>query len=183
MINQLPIVMTSLFNKRKRTSVTDLQNERPRIIKRLEESCIRLQRSFAEWMQGKSERLSKQGKLTLLLLFILLSSGFSLYVLAEGLWIKYTTKQAGVFQLSRIKTPLTPVKHGRKEGVGNIRDGPVLSKIEYREIHRIKLYMDSLSHSPLNSSGRSLYDSISRKRPGLMDSLRLVEHLYPSQTK
>src|SRR5687767_12182579 len=47
-------------------------------------------------------------------------------------------------------------------------------------INSFKKYMDSLSKS---SQARLVYDSILKARPGLMDSIQIIEEIYYSQSK
>jgi hypothetical protein len=56
----------------------------------------------------------------------------------------------------------------------------IVSKADYQGIIRFRGYMDSLTRSP---AGKAAYDSIIFSRPGLLDSIRILEKIYQSQTK
>jgi len=56
----------------------------------------------------------------------------------------------------------------------------IVSKKDYQGIIRFRGYMDSLTRSP---AGKAAYDSIILSRPGLLDSIRILEKIYQSQTK
>lgn len=61
-----------------------------------------------------------------------------------------------------------------------IRATSIVAKEEYEKIQRFRQYMDSLERSP---SGKKLYNSILINRPGLLDSIILIENIYQSQIK
>ncbi|MCW3106875.1 MAG: hypothetical protein JWQ09_1381, partial [Segetibacter sp.] len=54
-----------------------------------------------------------------------------------------------------------------------------ISKKEFEKIKKFKSYLDSLTKS---KSGKRIHDSITANRPGLIDSLSIVENLYQSQS-
>ncbi len=57
---------------------------------------------------------------------------------------------------------------------------PILLSRELFSIQRFRAYLDSLQHT---SSGQKKLDNIRFHRPGLLDSLQLVEHFYQLNKK
>ena len=64
--------------------------------------------------------------------------------------------------------------HNSKSNIEGIK----VAERDYQSIASFKHYMDSLNKS-LN--GKYQYDSILQARPGLMDSVQVLEQLYLSQ--
>ncbi len=130
---------------------------------------LRVQNAFACFMAAKTAGLSGRVKTIYLLIFCLLFGGLSLNAFI------------GVFQ-KRSNTQLKPAqlsvpKYYDKPGDNNM---PVVTSEEMRGIIRFKRYMDSLQ---MTETGKASYDSILAIRPGLMDSLQMMESFYRSQSK
>lgn len=134
--------------------------------------CILWQSEWAAWMQSRSERISGKAKLFLLFVFIGLTGGYNLYLITESSLIK----KASTFPKSSIKKPSQLQEQGDKI----MQKQGFISPEEFQKIHGFKLFMDSLEHSP---SEKALYDSIISARPGLMDSIIIIENIYQSQTQ
>lgn len=145
-------------------------NSHDTIANNIAQKCIKFQEQSATYMQRKSERLSDQAKKFVLVLFFLLSCGYCLYLISEG----FFNSKSKTFSIAPIKIP----EHLSKAGDKN-KGTVIVSKAEYERIHRFKLYMDSLAR---NASDKRLYESILSRRPGLMDSIRVIENLYQLQS-
>ena len=135
-------------------------------------TCIRCQSRWAEWMQRKAERLSAKGKLMALLIFVLLTGSYSIYLIGKS----FSENQTPSFSIISIKRPA----HIQKTRDEVKHTNAVISKSEYEKIHRFRQYMDSLAHTP---TGKVLHDSILSYRPGLIDSIQIIENIYQSQIK
>lgn len=129
---------------------------------------------WAAWMQRKTERLSGKGKVMVLILFCVLAGGTSVYIGTSS----FSGKQAPPFSVGSIKQP----KYVQNPDDENSRPSVNINEEGYQRIHRFKLYMDSLAISN-GPSGKNLFDSITSARPGLMDSILIIENRYQSQTK
>lgn len=164
--------MLSLFKKRKRIDDQDQTATRYASVKRLVAWLLAHQRSCADSMQRRSERFSATGKLVLLSLFCLSASSISIYLVASSL----SGKTGKVISVPAIKTPAYTARAGDE----NTRSTVLISREEYQRIEHFRRYMDSISQS---LTGKFIYDSIVRQRPGLMDSLAIIEKMYQSQTK
>lgn len=126
-------------------------------------------KQWASWMGNRYNRLSFKSKIITLLCFVAIIGGYSIFLVASAL----KKKQSLNHSVSHISIPL----HIKKR-VNSPEANYAIQSKESRRIHRFRLYMDSLYKDP---SGRLLYDSITRRRPGLMDSVYMVERNFSSR--
>lgn len=164
--------MLSLFKNRKKQKVTKPHEAQDKFLKSIVNTCIVWQSRWAEWMQRKTEKLSGKGMFMVLLVFVLLAGGYSIYLIGRS----FSENLTPSFSIIFIKRPA----HIQETGDEARHRNPAISKSEYERIHWFKQYMDSLTQS---IAGKVLYDSIIALRPGLMDSIQLIENMYQSQIK
>ena len=164
--------MLSLFTKRKTQSPVKENPAQERLASSIVSACISLQQKWADFMQRHTERLSRKGKLVILSLFCMIAASLSIYLIASSV----TSRKASSFAVIHLKKLPYTVKSGDE----NTKALVIVSKAEYERIQRFRFYMDSLARSP---SGKQLHDSILIHRPGLMDSILLIENIYQSQIK
>jgi hypothetical protein len=164
--------MLSLFRKRKTQSSVKENAAQERLANNIVSACIRFQQRWADFMQHHTERLSRNGKLIILSLFCLTAGSLSVYFIASSVM----SRKASSITVIHFKQPPYAVKSGDE----NTKALVIVSEAEYIKILHFKLYMDSLARSP---SGKELYESILSERPGLMDSVLLIEKIYQSQNK
>lgn len=157
-----------LFSKIKKNNVEPKPNA---ISKGMQAGYKHLQGGWAKWMMKRTEKFSHCTWIVLLILFVLSTSTYSVYLAVSAI----TEKDGILITVTPIKRPMytTGTRETDKEVVE-------VSEAEYRRIKRFRGYMDSLARS---SSGKTLYDSITSHRPGLMDSLQLIEQLYREKIK
>ncbi len=164
--------MFSLFrNKEKQKRAFD-NDARDSIAKIIVVNCISLQQRWAAYMQRHSERLPGKWKVIMLSFFCLSAGGLNLLLIAKSLLSDETVS----FPVTHVKAAL----HITKSEDIKTKAIAIVTKEEYEKIQRFRHYMDSLSKNP---SGKKRYDNILIDRPGLMDSLFLIENIYQSQTK
>ncbi len=82
-------------------------------------------------------------------------------------------KKPTLVQVQNINYP----KYFEESGEGSLSES-IISKDQYARIHSFKNYMDSLASDAV---GKAIYDSIVANRPGLLDSIKLLEEVYHSQ--
>lgn len=123
-------------------------------------------------MQKQTERLSGNGKMVMLVLFCLITGSLSIYLFASNLIGKPST----AIPMTHIKPSLSSGKSGDE----NTKSSVSITKHEYQRIKSFRDYMDSLARSP---SGKLVYQDIIAHRPGLMDSIALVEKIYQLQSR
>lgn len=164
--------MLSPFRKNKISNPVQVNATQEKIANRIVSVCIRFQEKWAALMQHYTERLSRNGKLTMFLLFCIIGGSLSLYLIASSIM----RGSASSFTITHFKA--TPF--AGKSGDENTKASVIVTKAEYEKIQRFRLYMDSLARSP---SRKKVYDSILKHRPGLMDSVLFIESIYQSQNK
>lgn len=161
--------MLSLFRKRKTQTSVKENPAQERFANSIVSACIRFQQRWADFMQFHTERLSRKGKLIILSLFCVIAGSLSVYLI----WSSVMSRKASFTVIHLKKSP-----YAVKSGDENTKTLVIVSKAEYEKIQRFRFYMDSLARSP---SGKLLHDSILSQRPGLMDSILLIEKIYQSQ--
>lgn len=152
-----------LFEKRKESG----NQTKPNVLsKGIQAGYKRVQGGWANWMRRRTEHFSHRTWIVLLILFVLSTSTYCVYVAANAV----TSKGNDSITITRIKKPKHTTETGEAHTVVAL-----VSEAEYNRIKKFRLYMDSLAQSP---SGKILYDSITLRRPGLMDSVQLIEQFY-----
>ena len=152
-----------LFPKRKESNSEPKPNA---ISKGIQTGYKRLQGGWANWMIRRTENFSRRTWFVLLILFVLCTGTYSIYLGVNA----FTGKKSSSITITPIKKP----KHITETGEANLEPAEV-SEAEYSRIKRFRVYMDSLARSP---AGKTLYDSIIHHRPGLMDSVWFIENYY-----
>lgn len=164
--------MVFLFRKKNKTKTAGVDEVHDRILKQTVNTCLRMQNVWALWMGRRTERLSRRTLLLLLLTFIVLACGYSIYLIGQS----FSGNQTSTFSVTPIRKP----GHVLQAGDATSQPDMIVSKTDYQGIIRFRGYMDSLARSP---DGKAAYDSIILNRPGLLDSIRYIEEAYQSQTK
>lgn len=129
----------------------------------------KVQAGFAKWMGGKINPLPVVRKKYLLFSFCFMLSGYSLWLIVSPI---VETKKEVEIKIQAMRFPKAPVK--KQKQISTL----LISPAEYRRIHGFKIYLDSLA---AGAPGRTIYDSIVATRPGLMDSLLMIEEYYQIQ--
>lgn len=164
--------MAFLFRKKNKTKTDGVEEVQGRILTQMVNACLRLQTNWALWMSQKTEHLSRKTLRLLLLAFIFIAGGYSIFLVGQS----FSGNQANAISITPIKKPV----HVLQAGDAASQPDMVVSKTDYQGIIRFRGYMDSLTRSP---AGKATYDSIILSRPGLLDSIRFIEEIYQSQTK
>lgn len=162
--------MLSLFRKKKTPGLPIENVAQEKLANNIVSACFRFQRKWADFMQRHTERLSRKGKLNILCLFCVAAASLSIYFIASSV----THRKASSFTVIHLKKPPYAVNAGDEKTKALV----IISEDEYKKIHRFRNYMDSLARSP---SGKQLYESILSQRPGLMDSIMIIEELYKAK--
>ena len=132
---------------------------------------LSIQNSFASFMSGRINSLNNRSKHVALAIFCLLFGGFSIYAFVGAFRDRDSDKTIKPDQMA------VPIYYDRTDAEVAEPSG---SERDIMRINRFKRYIDSLSKSP---TGRQVYDSILKARPGLMDSIKVIEQIYYSQSK
>lgn len=132
--------------------------------------CIRLQEKWANYMQQKTNRLSPKRKKYSLVLFCALSVGCSMYLIIGS----FAGSASKDFNVASIHVPV----HSTQTGEETTRSFLLITRKEFERIEQFRQYVDSLGGS---AAGMKVRDSLLSLRPGLMDSIRVIENLYQLQ--
>ncbi len=133
------------------------------------------QKKLAEWIGRKSNRLPLRTKKAMLLCIVCTVGIYcSLKIVSVFEQNESPEKDAG----SRVSISIP--EHTRQQSDSRINFRTDRDKAILERIHRYYLYLDSLSQSP---SGHGFYDSLVHARPGLPDSLLMIENIYQSLQK
>jgi hypothetical protein len=126
------------------------------------------QQRAADWLQQRSKRYSKRTQLTGLVIFCLLFGGSSVCIVIGVLQGK-----GKIITVQPISVPAHVIDTSRL-----FKELPVLEQQIQENIQHFKRHLDSLyQYAP------AAFDSVMKIRPGLIDSLMLVESIYQQQLK
>jgi hypothetical protein len=128
---------------------------------------IRWQQKWAGWMQRQSERLSRRSKILLWFVCCIGFGTYCSYLIIGG----FSKGAVGTFSIRQIRLPFH---------IGKTDKPPqtIITEREYQRINAYLYYLDSLENA---AGGRARFDSIQQNRPGLHDSLKMVQKLYLKQ--
>ncbi|GIQ57880.1 hypothetical protein Flavo103_10160 [Flavobacterium collinsii] len=139
---------------------------------KFEQANLRLQYKCANWLERKTVHFSRLNWILVLLCFIVFTSGCSIYLIVNS----FSDNKTGNITVTPITKPTNAVLIEEKPTQLNT----IISKTEFEKIISFREYMDSLGRSP---TGKKAYDSIVSERPGLLDSLTIIENYYYSHFK
>jgi hypothetical protein len=131
---------------------------------------IKIQQLFAERMNRIFMKTDFKRLKLILVLFCISAGGYSIYLIANSV-ISPDRKQNS-FEVQKMDVP----KHFNKTGDENLIPEAYVDEETYQQIKLFRNYMDSLKQKRRNE-----YDSILQARPGLMDSVQMLEQIYLSQ--
>lgn len=132
--------------------------------------AIKLQQLFAEKMNRIFMKTDFKRLKIILIIFCIGAGGYSIYLIANSV-ISPDRKQNS-FEVQQMDVP----KHFNKTGDENLIPEAYVDEEIYQQIKQFGNYMDSLKQKRRNE-----YDSILQARPGLMDSVQMLEQIYLSQ--
>lgn len=131
---------------------------------------IKAQRLFAERM-NKLFMKTDYKRLKLILIFFCVSAGgYSIYLIANSVFSAERKQKS--FEIQQMDIP----KHFNKTGDETVMPEAIIDEQTYLQIQDFRKYMDRLKLNRTNE-----YDSILQARPGLMDSVQVLEQIYLSQ--
>ncbi len=131
---------------------------------------IKLQQLFAEKMNKLLMKTDFKRLKIILIIFCIGAGGYSIYLIANSA-ISPDRKQNS-FEVQKMDVP----RHFDKTGDENLIPEAYVDEEIYQQVKQFRNYMDSLKQKRRNE-----YDSILQARPGLMDSVQMLEQIYLSQ--
>ncbi|MFH6957258.1 hypothetical protein ACHRV1_07610 [Flavobacterium aquidurense] len=161
-----------LFFKRNSKKSDVLATAKNNLWQKFDQANLRLQYKCAHWLERKTAHLTRLNWIVILLCFTVFTSGCSIYLIVNSFSVN-KTRNITVTPITK-PTNLVPTKEKPLEF------NTIISETEFEKITRFRKYMDSLGRS---STGKKIHDSIVLNRPGLLDSLTIVENYYYSHLK
>lgn len=160
-----------LFRKRKKETLSDgklsvLDN----VAGKIAGVGIKAQRLFADKMNKLFMNTDFKRLKLILIGFCFCAGGYSLYLIINSV-ISHDKKQKA-FEVQQVDVP----KHLNKSGDECVVVEPMVDEVTWQQIKDFRHYMDSLKQNK-----KVEYDSILQARPGLMDSVQMLEQIYLSQ--
>ncbi len=131
---------------------------------------IKAQQLFAEKMNRIFMKTDFKRLKILLIFFCVSAGGYSIYLIVNSVFSP--ERKQKTFEVQQMDIP----KHFNKTGDETIMPDATIDEQTYLQIQDFRKYMDSLKLNRTNE-----YDSILRARPGLMDSVQVLEQIYLSQ--
>ena len=131
---------------------------------------IKAQQLFAEKMNRTFMKTDFKRLKLILIFFCVSAGGYSIYLIADSVFS--SERKQKTFEIQQMDIP----KHFDKTGDETVMPDATVDEQTYLQIQDFRKYMDSLK---LNRTKE--YDSILQARPGLMDSVQVLEQIYLSQ--
>lgn len=125
---------------------------------------LRAKVNWSEWMNRQSSRLAPKGIKILFIVITILFGSICLLLIVSGGQLFYTNPPLRPEAIQTIKAP--------SNAIGNDATTDTQTMKQIKAFHS---YMDNLA---MSESGRKTRDSILEARPGLLDSIRIVETMY-----
>jgi hypothetical protein len=164
--------MKFTFKKNSENSPAETDGTRGRLLQKFDEANLRLQYKCAHWLERKTAHLSRKSWIVILFCFIVFTGGCSIYLIVNSL----SGTVVSAITVNQISKPTNTVSFEETP----MQLNATISKTEFEKMLRFRRYFDSLGRSP---TGKKMHDSILQYRPGLLDSISIVEQYYHSQFK
>ncbi len=159
-----------LFKKRKKNVDGNAKTISDKVAGKIAGAGIKLQQAFANKMTKVFENMNSKRMKMALLFFAITAGGFSIYLFTNAILRKDVSSK--VFKIDQVDVP----RHFDKSGEETVIPEAMIDEETYRQIQDFKNYMDSIRvHKKIE------YDSIILNRPGLLDSVQMLEQIYLSQ--
>ncbi|HCT23882.1 MAG TPA: hypothetical protein DIW54_11360 [Chitinophagaceae bacterium] len=160
-----------LFKKRKKEVQSDDKTTvSDKVAGKIAGVGIKAQQLFAEKMNRTFMKTDFKRLKLILIFFCVSAGGYSIYLIANSVFSH--ERKEKVFEIQAMDIP----KHFDKTGDETVMPDAAVDEQTYLQIQDFRKYMDSLKLNRANE-----YDSILQARPGLMDSVQVLEQIYLSQ--
>ena len=160
-----------LFKKRKKEVQSDNKTTvSDKVAGKIACVGIKAQQLFAEKMNRIFMKTDFKRLKLILIFFCVSAGGYSIYLIVNSVFNPERKQKA--LEIQQMDIP----KHFNKSGDETIMPEATIDEQTYLQIQDFRKYMDSLKLNRTNE-----YDSILQARPGLMDSVQVLEQIYLSQ--
>ena len=162
--------MWLLKKQKKKDEDSNSQAMSDKVAGKIAGAGIKVQGYFAKGMNKIFKHMNNRKLKALLILFCISAGGYSIYLIANSVFSAEQKQQS--FEIQQMDIP----KHFNKTGDETVIPEATIDEQTYLQIQDFRKYMDSLKLNRANE-----YDSILQARPGLMDSVQVLEQIYLSQ--
>lgn len=160
-----------LYNAKQKEKVTvDKVTVSDKVAGKIAAAGIKLQQLFAEKMNMLFMKTDFKRLKIILIIFCIGAGGYSIYLIANS--VISPDRMQNSFEVQKMDVP----RHFDKTGDENLIPEAYVDEEIYQQVKQFRNYMDSLKQKRRNE-----YDSILQARPGLMDSVQMLEQIYLSQ--
>jgi hypothetical protein len=160
-----------LFKKREKNAASETKNNvSDKVAGKIARAGLKLQAVFGNKMNKLFEKMNIKRLKWLLGIFIVCAGGYSMYLLISAIVKPADT----TLKIEQVDIP----RHFNKTGEETITSEAYVDEETFSNIQGFKKYMDSIKQV----NGKQ-YDSILFTRPGLLDSVQMLEEIYHSQKK
>jgi len=149
-----------------------LETAKNNLWQKFDHANLLLQYKCTNWLERKTSHFSRLNWIMILLCFTVFTTGCSIYLIVNS----FSGNQNRNITITPITKPTNLVPTKEKPPQLNT----IISKTKFEKIKGFRRYMDSLGRSP---TGKKTHDSIVLNRPGLLDSLTILENYYYSHLK
>jgi hypothetical protein len=160
--------MWFIKKKKGKGGLEDPVNIQDRLAIRLAGFALKVQTLFAEKMNRLLLKVPPHQMKQMLIAFCMATCLFSAFLIVDALRDKHKKS----FEVEQSKTP----RFFDRTGEESFSDGIIVDEESFFKVQVFRKYMDSLKVHNTTS-----YDSIVLTRPGLMDSIAILESFYYSQ--
>jgi len=159
-----------LFKRKVKEQNTAKSSASDKVAGKIVGFIVKAQTKFAHVMNRNFSGISTRRMKIFLFLFCLVSGGLSTYYIINAVFSH--DKKNNSLQIDHVDVP----KHYDKTGDELTHPEIFVDEETMKNLESFKQYMDSLK-----TKSTKQYDSIMLERPGLMDSIKMLEEIYYSQ--
>lgn len=164
--------MQFLFKRSKNVPESDETINHNSLSKMIEKGYCYLQSKWAVWMTKQTAKLSNRNQLLVFGFFIACTSSYSVYLIS----MSFSDTHSKRITVTSIVKPVKVIEIDN----ATIKKNSSTGQNELNNFIQFRTYIDSLARSP---TGKKVFDSLTDKRPGLLDSLARIENFYQSNFK
>ncbi|MEP7372332.1 MAG: hypothetical protein ABI675_03015 [Chitinophagaceae bacterium] len=136
------------------------------VAEKIARTSNKVQTGFANGMSRLTGNVSAGRLKIMLFIFCVGVGGYCVYIFGDAL---FSSKVTSTIHIQKLVVP----KHATQAGDENLLSNQYVDEPTYQQIIAFKRYMDSLKVAK-----HPLYDSLSRARPGLLDSVQILIEAY-----
>lgn len=164
--------MQFLFKRSEKAPESNETVNHNTLSKIVEKGYCYLQSKWAEWMTKQTAKLSIRNQVVVFGFFIACTSSYSVYLIS----MSFSDAHSKRITVTSIVKPVKVIESDN----ATIKKNSSTGQNELNKIIQFRAYIDSLTRSP---TGKKVLDSITDKRPGLLDSLARIGNYYQSNFK